>query len=105
MFYIRTADRLERTSVWLEKLDGGIEYLQQVIVQDSLGIADELEADMARHVETYECEWAATLDDPQRLQRFVTFVNAPTTPDPGVVFIRERDQVRPARSDELELVR
>jgi nitrite reductase (NADH) large subunit len=105
MFYIRTADRLERTSVWLEKLEGGIGYLKQVIVDDSLGIADELEADMARHVETYECEWTATLNDPQRLQRFVTFVNAPTTPDPGVVFIRERDQVRPARPDELELVR
>ncbi len=105
MFYIRTADRLERTSVWLEKLEGGIDYLKQVIIEDSLGIADELEADMARHVETYECEWTATLNDPQRLRRFVTFVNAPTTRDPGVVFVRERDQVRPARDAELELVR
>jgi nitrite reductase (NADH) large subunit len=105
MFYIRTADRLERTSVWLEKLEGGIDYLKQVIIEDSLGIADELEADMARHVETYECEWTATLNDPQRLQRFVTFVNAPATRDPGVVFVRERDQVRPARDNELELVR
>jgi nitrite reductase (NADH) large subunit len=105
MFYIRTADRLERTSVWLEKLEGGIDYLKRVIIEDSLGIADELEADMARHVETYECEWTATLNDPQRLQRFVTFVNAPTTRDPGVVFVRERDQVRPARDAELELVR
>jgi nitrite reductase (NADH) large subunit len=105
MFYIRTADRLERTSVWLEKLEGGIDYLKRVILEDSLGIADELEADMARHVETYECEWKATLNDPQRLRRFVTFVNAPDLPDPEVVFVRQRDQVRPARKDELELVR
>jgi nitrite reductase (NADH) large subunit len=104
MFYVRTADRLERTSVWLEKMEGGIDYLRQVVVDDSLGIADELEADMARHVESYECEWKATLDDPERLRRFVTFVNAPATPDPEIVFVRERGQPRPARSDELELV-
>lgn len=103
MFYIRTADRLERTSVWLEKLEGGIDYLKQVVIEDSLGIAEELEADMQRHVDTYECEWKATLDDPGRLRRFVTFVNAPGEPDPDIVFIRERDQLRPARPDELEL--
>ena len=105
MFYIRTADRLERTSVWLERMEGGIDHLRAVVVEDSLGIAAELEADMARHVESYECEWKATLDDPKRLARFVTFVNAPTTPDPDIVFVRERGQPRPIREEELELVR
>jgi nitrite reductase (NADH) large subunit len=104
MFYIRTADHLERTSTWLEKLDGGVSYLAGVVLEDSLGIAAELEADLAAHVDGYECEWRATLADEDRLARFVTFVNAPDEPDPEIVFIRERDQVRPARPDELELV-
>ncbi len=77
MFYIRTADRLERTSVWFEGLEGGLDYLRSVIVDDVLGICDELEADMARHVEQYECEWTATLADEERLAHFVEFVNAP----------------------------
>jgi nitrite reductase (NADH) large subunit len=76
MFYVRTADRLERTATWLEKLEGGIEYLRRVVVDDSLGLAAELEADMARHVERYRCEWRETLEDPVRLRRFRTFVNA-----------------------------
>ncbi|RTG94306.1 nitrite reductase, partial [Thermus scotoductus] len=62
MFYIRTADKLQRTSGWLEKLDGGIEYLREVIVEDKLGLAAELVAQMARHIETYRCEWKATLE-------------------------------------------
>jgi nitrite reductase (NADH) large subunit len=100
MFYIRTADRLQRTAPWLDGLDGGIEYLKQVIVQDSLGICAELEADMARHVESYADEWAATIADPEKLKRFVSFVNAPDVPDPTITFVPERDQIRPARSDE-----
>jgi nitrite reductase (NADH) large subunit len=95
MFYVRTADRLERTSVWLEKLDGGIEYLRSVVVDDALGICAELEADMARHVETYECEWKAVVDDPERMERFRTFVNSDED-DPNVVFVTERGQPRPA---------
>ena len=43
MYYIQTADRLTRTSVWLEKMEGGIDYLREVIVHDKLGICDELE--------------------------------------------------------------
>lgn len=77
MFYIRTADRLQRTSVWVESLDGGLEYLRQVIFDDSLGICDELDRQMQRHVDTYECEWKATLASPERLANFVEFVNAP----------------------------
>lgn len=95
MFYIRTADRLERTSVWLERLEGGLGHLRDVVVGDSLGIAAELEEQMAAHVAHYRDEWAATLADPERLARFVSFVNAPGVPDPSVRFVPERDQVKP----------
>jgi nitrite reductase (NADH) large subunit len=95
MFYIRTADRLERTSVWLEKLEGGIDHLRAVVVDDVLGLAEELEADMARHVENYRCEWRATVEDPEKMRRFRTFVNS-DEPDPNVVFVSERGQRRPA---------
>jgi nitrite reductase (NADH) large subunit len=103
MFYIRTADRLERTANWLEKLEGGLDYLRRVIVDDVLGICDELDADMARHVENYACEWKATVEDPALVRRFVTFVNAPEADDPTIVFVEERGQIRPARPDEREL--
>ncbi|MDX6204236.1 MAG: nitrite reductase large subunit [Frankiales bacterium] len=95
MFYVRTADRLQRTSSWLEGLEGGLAYLRSVIVEDSLGIAAELDAAMAHHVQEYEDEWAAVLADPDRLRRFVSFVNAPGTPDPSISFVSERDQPRP----------
>ncbi len=95
MFYIRTADRLERTSVWLERLEGGLDHLKDVVVHDSLGICDELESLMAAHVAGYRDEWAETLDDPEKLRRFVSFVNAPDAPDPTVRFVAERDQHKP----------
>ena len=95
MFYVRTADRLERTAPWFNKLDGGVEHLRRVIVEDSLGICDELDEQMARHVEQYRCEWAETLESPELLARFRTFVNT-DEPDQTMVFIRERGQVRPA---------
>jgi nitrite reductase (NADH) large subunit len=95
MFYIRTADRLQRTASWLESLEGGLDYLRSVIVDDSLGLGAELDAAMARHVERYEDEWAAVLADPQRLRRFVSFVNAPGTPDPSIAFVSQRGQPRP----------
>jgi nitrite reductase (NADH) large subunit len=96
MFYIRTADRLQRTAAWLEALDGGLAYLRSVIVDDSLGLCDELDAAMARHVASYEDEWRATVDDPDRLWRFASFVNAPDTPDPTITFEVERGQPVPA---------
>jgi nitrite reductase (NADH) large subunit len=99
MFYIRTAERLQRTASWLNSLDGGIDYLRKVLIDDSLGICAELEADMARVVGTYQCEWKATLDDPEKLARFRPFVNEPAS-DPSIVFIRQRDQVRPATFEE-----
>ncbi|MEW1641884.1 nitrite reductase large subunit NirB [Streptomyces sp. NPDC091219] len=95
MFYIRTADRLERTSVWLERIPGGLDHVREVVVADSLGICGELEALMAAHVDGYRDEWAATVEDPGKLARFVSFVNAPDTPDPVVGFVPERDQIKP----------
>nr|WP_217507200.1 nitrite reductase large subunit NirB [Streptomyces lunaelactis] len=95
MFYIRTADRLERTSTWLERLEGGLDHLRDVVVHDSLGLCAELESLMAEHVTAYRDEWAETLNDPDRLHRFVSFVNAPETPDPSVRFVPERGQIKP----------
>ncbi|MFK4298079.1 nitrite reductase (NADH) large subunit [Arthrobacter sp. GAS37] len=104
MYYIRTADRLQRTARWQEELDGGLEHVRQVVVGDSLGIADELEAAMAKHVGSYEDEWAATLKDPERLRRFRSFVNAPEQEDEAIVFVPERGQIRPATNEEKSAV-
>jgi nitrite reductase (NADH) large subunit len=101
MFYIRTADRLQRTSTWLDNLEGGIDYLRKVVCEDSLGIGAELEADMRRHVESYECEWKKAIETPEILRRFRHFVNSEAA-DRNVVFVRERGQVRPARPEEKE---
>ncbi|MFF1709141.1 nitrite reductase large subunit NirB [Streptomyces sp. NPDC058268] len=95
MFYIRTADRLERTSTWLERIEGGLDHVRDVVVHDSLGLCDELEALMADHVAHYRDEWSETINDPERLARFVSFVNAPDVPDPTVSFVPERDQIKP----------
>ncbi|WP_171168212.1 nitrite reductase large subunit NirB [Streptomyces sp. I05A-00742] len=95
MFYIRTADRLERTAPWIARMEGGLDRLRSVVVDDALGICADLDALMARHTETYEDEWRATLDDPERLRRFVSFVNAPGTPDPAVRFEGEPGRIRP----------
>ncbi|OBB59535.1 nitrite reductase large subunit [Mycobacterium sp. 852013-51886_SCH5428379] len=86
MFYIRTADRLQRTAPWLEALQGGLDHLREVVCGDSLGLAGEFEAAMERHVEGYACEWKGVLQDPDKLSRFVSFVNAPDVPDPTVTF-------------------
>lgn len=83
MWYVRTADRLERTATWQRKLPGGVDFVRRVVMDDALGIGAELEADMARHVREYRCEWAETLADPERLGRFVSFVNT-DEPDPSV---------------------
>lgn len=101
MFYIKTADRLTRTSVWLEKLDGGLAYLKDVVINDSLGIASELEAQMQRLAGTYACEWKATLDDPQALKRFRHFVNSDKA-DSNILFVEERAQIRPATAEEKQ---
>jgi len=103
ILYIRTADRLERTATWFNKLEGGIEYLKQVIIEDSLGICAELEAQMEHLVDTYQCEWKTTIEDPQKVQRFQHFVNS-DLPDPSIVRVEERGQTRPAYEHEKSLV-
>jgi len=99
MFYVRTADRLQRTSTWRENLEGGLEYLKQVVVQDSLGIGAELESEMQHVVDTYACEWKNAVEDPEVRKRFRTFVNS-DAPDANVVFMPERGQIRPATVEE-----
>ncbi len=86
MFYIRTADRLQRTAPWLDALDGGMGHLREVVCDDSLGLAVEFEAAVERHVGGYACEWKGVLDDPEKLSRFVSFVNAPDVADPTIEF-------------------
>ena len=99
MFYISTADKLQRTSVWFSKLEGGLDYLKSVIIHDSLGICEELEAQMQHLVNTYQCEWKATLEDREKLKRFRHFVNS-DRPDPSLAYIEEREQQRPANEEE-----
>ncbi|HUA79205.1 MAG TPA: nitrite reductase large subunit NirB [Dyella sp.] len=99
MFYIRTADRLQRTSVWRDNLEGGLDYLKDVIVHDKLGIGAELEEQMQHIVNTYECEWKKAVTDPQTRARFHHFVNS-ATGDDNVVFVPERGQIRPATMEE-----
>lgn len=100
MFYVRTADRLQRTSVWMENLEGGLEYLKQVVLEDSLGIGEELEKHMADLVDTYQCEWKTAVEDPEKRKRFREFVNAPSKKDPVQQWTTERDQRRPLLEEE-----
>ena len=98
MYYIRAADRLQRTAPWIDALDGGLDRVREVVVDDALGLGSELEAAMARHVDGYFDEWRATIEDPDKLARFVSFVNAPDVPDPTITFREERGQIAPAVS-------
>ncbi|MGI3037583.1 nitrite reductase large subunit NirB [Vibrio diabolicus] len=95
MFYIRTAAPLQRTSVWMENMEGGVDYLREVIVDDKLGINAQLEADVAKLVDECECEWTATINDESQLTRFAHFINSDKRDD-NVVFVQEREQHRPA---------
>jgi nitrite reductase (NADH) large subunit len=99
MFYVRTADRLQRTSVWMDNLEGGLEYLKSVVIDDSLGLGAELEAQMQHIVDSYECEWKLAVADDKSRRRFKQFVNSDRQ-DENIVFVQERDQIRPASADE-----
>ena len=99
MYYVRTADRLQRTSTWIDSLDGGLDRVREVVVDDVLGLGTELEAAMATHVEGYFDEWKATIEDPEKLKRFVSFVNAPEIPDPNISFGSTRGQIVPDVAD------
>ncbi|MBD1391266.1 nitrite reductase large subunit [Neiella sp. HB171785] len=99
MFYNHTADRLQRTSVWMENLEGGLDYLKDVIINDKLGICDSLEQDMLRVIDTYECEWKKTIESPERLKRFAHFINSEDG-DNNLAYVEERGQRRPATEAE-----
>ena len=99
MFYVKTGKRLQRTSVWMENLEGGLDYLRKVVIDDHLNVAQELEDQMDSIVGTYECEWKRTVEDPIALKRFRTFVNSEEK-DNNILFVEERGQIRPARDEE-----
>jgi len=107
MFYIRTADRLQRTSVWLENMEGGLAYLKKVVIEDKLGIADELESQMQASIDQYQCEWKTTVENPELQKRFKHFINSDDR-DENLAYVVEREQIRPAtngeRANKLELV-
>ena len=94
MYYIHTADPLQRTSVWLEKLEGGLEQVKSVVIDDSLGICETLEADMARLVDSFTCEWTEVVKDPEKRARFQHYANS-DAPDSTIEFVPERGQRRP----------
>ena len=100
ILYIREADKLQRTARWVEEYPGGIDELRRVIVEDSLGIGEELEAAMQRHTDTYIDEWAEAVHDPERRAKFVSFINAPDLHDKTLRYVLEREQVRPARPED-----
>lgn len=92
MFYIKTADQLTRTATWLNKMEDGIEYLRNVVINDSLGMNKQWEKEMEEHVNTYQCEWKVAIESPEIRKRFNHFVNAPEEKDPTVQFEMMRDQ-------------
>ncbi|MCC2522166.1 nitrite reductase large subunit NirB [Vibrio coralliilyticus] len=98
MFYVSTADRLQRTSVWMENLEGGLEYLKQVVIEDSLGLCDSLESQMQHIVETYQCEWKSTLENPDKLSKFHPFINDDSTSQ-ALPYQRIRGQRIPVKEE------
>lgn len=95
MFYIRTADRLQRTSVWLENMEGGLDYLKKVVIDDKLGLCAELEEQMAYNISQYQCEWKTTVENEELQKRFKHFINTNAT-DSNLAYVVEREQIRPA---------
>ena len=94
MFYIKTAEPLNRTATWLNKLEGGMDYLIDVIVNDSLGIGEDLEKEMQFMVDTYKCEWKEVVNNPELRKKFKHFINT-EIPDPTLSFDRMRGQKKP----------
>jgi len=96
MFYIKTAEPLTRTATWLDKMEGGIEYLKSVIIDDALGMNEAFEAEMAVLIDAYKCEWKEVVENPELRKRFTHFVNAPQEKDPYAKFETMRGQVKAA---------
>ena len=94
MFYIRTAEPLQRTATWIDKMEGGIEYLKTVIIDDVLGINAELEEEMNGLVGKYKCEWKEVVESPELRKKFTHFVNAPEVKDPSIELVPMREQVK-----------
>ena len=99
MYYIHTANPLERTARWFERYEGGLSALQAVLIDDTLGICESLEKDMDALVASYQCEWKEAIENPERLAHFSHFANDPA-PDSEIRFIEERSQMRPADWEE-----
>jgi nitrite reductase (NADH) large subunit len=95
MYYTQTADRLTRTSVWLDKMEGGIQRLREIIIDDALGICEELERMMQHFVDTYKCEWKEVVNDPEKRKLFKQFANTDET-EPTIEFVKTREQKQPA---------
>jgi nitrite reductase (NADH) large subunit len=102
-FYVQTADRMQRTSVWMDNMEGGLDYLRSVVIDDKLGLCDQLEDQMQRVVDTYQCEWKTTIEDESKVKRFRHFVNSDKH-DENIIFIEERGQIRPANIEERQLL-
>ncbi len=94
MFYIKTAEPLTRTATWLNKLEGGLAYLRDVVVNDCLGIGEQLELEMQQTLAVYSCEWKEVVNNPTLRARFKHFVNG-EEPDPTVQFETVREQKVP----------
>ncbi len=101
IFYVRTAERLQRTSVWMENMEGGLDYLKSVVIDDKLGIGENLETQMQHVIDTYQCEWKTTIADEEKLKRFRHFINSDEQDD-NVLFVEERGQIRPATEEEQQ---
>ncbi|HTF97107.1 MAG TPA: nitrite reductase large subunit NirB [Cellvibrio sp.] len=95
MFYIRTADRLQRTSVWMENMEGGLDYLKKVVIDDKLGLCAELEEQMNYNISQYQCEWKTTVENEELQKRFKHFINSEAK-DENLAYVVEREQIRPA---------
>ncbi|MDQ7090494.1 MAG: nitrite reductase large subunit NirB [Methylococcales bacterium] len=101
IFYVRTAERLQRTSVWMENMEGGLDYLKSVVIEDKLNLSQSLESQMKHVVDTYQCEWKTTIESEEKLKRFRHFINSDKT-DENIVFVEERGQIRPADEEERQ---
>lgn len=95
-FYIRTADRLQRTARWIENLPGGIKYLREVILEDKLGICADLEKQMEELVESYFCEWTEVIKNPERRKQFLQFANTSENVVDTIEPVEDRGQHRPS---------
>ncbi|MFQ5580111.1 MAG: nitrite reductase large subunit NirB [Nitrospiria bacterium] len=94
-YYMMTADKLTRTSVWIDKLEGGMDHLKEVVIENKLGICDELDEQMQYLVDSYKCEWTEVVNDPERRLVFRQFTNTDEN-ESSIEIISERGQLRPA---------